>query len=171
MEQLPQAEPQSNRVVKWICNVMIAISAFTLGIMLFLSVADVVGRTVFLHPIEGTSELIGMLLIITASLGLGYCQLVKGNINIDIFTGRFGRRGQGVLSLFSYLMSIIISIIITWRGLLMMRQYMIEKLGSTTAILGIVQWPFMLLMSLGFAWVTVIFILDFYRTVKEVFKR
>src|SRR4030042_244138 len=117
MDQLPQAEPQSNPVVRWICNVMIAISAVALGIMLFLSVADVVGRSFFLHPIEGTSELVGMLLVITASLGLGYCQLLKGNISIDIFTNRFSQRGRGILNILSYLMSVIVSVIITWRGL------------------------------------------------------
>ena len=171
MEQIPQAEQQSNPVVKWICNVLIAVSAIALGIMLFLSVADVIGRSFFLHPIEGTSELVGMLLVITASLGLGYCQLVKGNINIDIFTNRFSRRGKSVLNIFSYLMSVAVSVIITWRGLVMMRQYMLEKLGSTSATLGIILWPFILIMSLGFAWVTVIFLIDLYNAFLEVFKR
>ena len=171
MDQLPQPEPQGNIIVKWICNVMIAIAAVALAIMLFLSVADVIGRSFFLHPIEGTSELVGMLLVITASLGLGYCQLVKGNINIDIFTNRFSRRGQSILNIFSYLMSVAVSVIITWRGLVMMNQYRTETLGSTSATLGIILWPFMLIMSLGFAWVAVIFLIDLYHSFVEVFKR
>ena len=171
MDQIPQPEQQSNPVVKWICNVMIAVAAVALGIMLFLSVADVIGRSFFLRPIEGTSELVGMLLVITASLGLGYCQLMKGNINIDIFTNRFSRRGQGILNIISYLMSVAVSVIITWRGLVMMYQYMTETLGSTSATLGIILWPFMLIMSLGFAWVTVIFIIDLYNAFVEVLKR
>jgi TRAP-type C4-dicarboxylate transport system permease small subunit len=171
MDQTLQPESQLNPVVKWICNVMIAISAGALVIMLFISVADVIGRSFFLHPIQGTSELVGMLLVITSALGFGYCQLMKGNVNIDIFVKRFSRRGQGVLNIISNLMSLAVCVIIAWKGMAMVLQYSSEKLGSTSATLGILLWPFMLIMSLGFAWVGVIFIIDLYNAFLVVFKR
>jgi TRAP-type C4-dicarboxylate transport system permease small subunit len=171
MEQVPLPETQSNPIVKWICNIMIAISAVALGIMTLLSVADVVGRSFFLHPIQGTMELVGMLLVITSALGFGYCQLMKGNVNIDIFTKRFGRRGQGVLNIISYLMSIACCIIIAWQGMAMVLRYSSQKLGSTSPTLGILLWPFLLIMVLGFTWVGVVFLFDLYNAFKAVLKK
>jgi TRAP-type C4-dicarboxylate transport system permease small subunit len=172
MDQLPQqASLQGNPVVRWICNVMIAVSAVSLGVMMFLSVASIAGRFFFLHPIEGTEELVGMLLIVCASLGLGYCQLMKGNISIDIFTSRLKPRGQAVVNILSYLMSFAISVIISWRGFLMMRPYIVEKLGSISSVLGILLWPFMLIMSLSFAWVAVIFLFDVYYSFRTVLRK
>jgi len=172
MDQLPpQVQLQANPVVKWICNVMIAVSACALGVMMFLSVASIAGRFFFLHPIEGTEELVGMLLIVCASLGLGYCQLMKGNINIDILTSRFSIKGQARLNIISYLMSFAVSVVISWRGFLLMHQYMIEKLGSVSATLGILLWPFMLIMSVSFAWVAVIFLFDLYNAFRVVLKK
>jgi len=172
MDQLP-LEPslQTNPVVKWICNFMIAISAGALGVMMFLSVASIAGRFFFLSPIEGTEELVGMLLIVCASLGLGYCQLMKGNISIDIFTSRLKPRGQAGVNIISYLMSFVVSVIISWRGFLLMHQYMLEKLGSISATLGILLWPFMLIMSLSFAWVAVIFLFDVYYAFRIVLRK
>jgi TRAP-type C4-dicarboxylate transport system permease small subunit len=172
MDQLPQqASLQGNPVVRWICNVMIAISAVGLGVMMFLSVASITGRFFFLRPIEGTEELVGMLLIVCASLGLGYCQLMKGNISIDIFTSRLKPRGQAGVNIVSYLMSFVVSVVISWRGFLLMHQYMVEKLGSISAILGILLWPFMLIMSLSFAWVAVIFLFDIYYSFRMVLRK
>ena len=171
MDQITQQAREPNAVVTWISNALIAISAAALGVMLFLSVADVIGRYFFLRPIEGTSELVGTLLIIASSLGLGYCQLVKGNISIDVFTRRFKPRGQAILNICSYLMSIAVTVIMTWRGSLMMYDYMFKQLGGTSATLGIILWPFMFIMSLGFAWVTIIFLIDLFNSFVEVFRR
>ena len=116
-------------------------------------------------------ELVGMLLIVCASLGLGYCQLMKGNISIDIVTSRLKPRGQAGMNIISYLMSFVVSVIISWRGFLLMHQYMVEKLGSISAILGILLWPFMLIMSLSFAWVSVIFLYDVYYAFRMVLRK
>jgi TRAP-type C4-dicarboxylate transport system permease small subunit len=171
MDQLPQPKTQVNPVVKWICNVMIAISAVALCVMMLLSDADIVGRAFFLHPIEGTSELVGMLLIIISALGFGYCQLTKGNVSIDIVTSRLSRRGRGVTNIISYLMSIACCGIIVWQGIILLLRYMSDKLGSTSSTLGILLWPFFLIMVLGFAWVAVIFLFDLRDAFKEVLKK
>jgi len=45
--------PITNKVIKWVSGVMAAIGASTLGVMMLLSVADVIGRYFFLKPIHG----------------------------------------------------------------------------------------------------------------------
>jgi TRAP-type C4-dicarboxylate transport system permease small subunit len=171
MEQPNQPVPQHNKIVRWICWAMTAIAAIVLAIMMFLSVADVILTQAFLRPIEGTFEIVGLLVIVVGCLGLGYTQRTKGNISIDIVPNRFSSRGKAILNIFSYSMSIVLCAIIVWQLSLRTYDYMFKTLGGKTITLQIMLWPFMLLMDICFAWVAVIYILDLINTFKEVFKR
>ena len=94
MNQQSRQDSGFIKVVKWICLVLIGISSVTLAIMLFVSVADVVARGVFLHPIQGTFELVGLLMVVIGCLGMGYCQFIKGNVAIDILLNRLNKEGK-----------------------------------------------------------------------------
>jgi TRAP-type C4-dicarboxylate transport system permease small subunit len=171
MDQIQTEVKGYNPVVMWICRVMTGIATVVLGLILVLAAADISGRIFFLHPIEGVVELIGMLMVIIGFLGLGYCQLVKGNVMIDIITSRFSQRGQAVFNIFSYTICIVICGLITWQGGIRAWLYIFKKTGQYTVIMQIIYWPFMLLMAVSFAWVTVIFILDLIQAIKKVVKR
>jgi C4-dicarboxylate transporter DctQ subunit len=158
-------------VIVWICRTMTAIGAVVLAIMMFLSVVDICSRYFFRKPITGTYEIVSLMVVVVGCLGLGYCQLVKGNIMIDVVTKRFSPRGQAVMNIISYLISIGVCAIVTWQISLRMWDYLFRQLGGKTVTLGIIYWPFMLLMALCFAWVTVIFCIDLYRSFREVIKR
>jgi TRAP-type C4-dicarboxylate transport system permease small subunit len=150
---------------------MTAIGAMVLAIMMFLSVADICGRFFFNRPINGTWEVVSLMVVLVGVLGLGYCQLVKGNIMIDIFTKRLSPRGQAIMNVISYLISIGVCAIVCWQVSLRMHDYMFKQLGGKTITLGIILWPFMLLMAVCFAWVTAIFCIDLYHAFREVLKR
>lgn len=160
-----------NRTIVWICRSLTAIGAVTLAIMMFLSIADICGRFFFNKPVPGTYEMVALMVVLVGCLGLGYCQLVKGNIMIDIFTKRLSPRGQAGMNVISYLISIAICGLICWQGSLRMHEYLLKQFGGRTIVLGIIYWPFMLLFAVCFAWVTMIFCLDLYKSLREVFKR
>ena len=170
MEQQKPSTPETNKAIKWISGVMAAIGATTLGIMMLLSVADVIGRYFFLKPIEGTAELVGIMLVIAASMGLGYCALIKGHIRIGVIFDRFSPRGQAIIDIFAYLIGITASVIIVWQGSIRMWDYMFKELGGITDIVGIPYWPFMFLMVFGFFWLVVILLIFVYLSIKEVIK-
>ena len=157
------------RIVRRVSRVLIAISSIALAIMMFLSIGDVGGRF-FNHPIQGTFEIVSVLLLVSSAPGLGWCQYVKGNVNIDILVNKLSRRGQAILNAISYFMSIVVSVIVCWQGSLMTFDYMFKKVGGKTEVLSMVLWPFMLIMVIGFAWVTVIFIIDLYKSITEALK-
>ena len=171
---MPDKVPESYIKIKPVTKIselLVAISAIAIGIMMFVSIADICGRFFFLAPIEGTFEIVGLLLVITSSLGLGWCQLLKGNIRIDVLYNRLGRKGQVTLDIVSYLLSAAVCIIITWQASLMASDFMFKQLGTTTGTLGVLIWPFMLIMTMGFAWVTIIFIIDLVNSFIEMVKR
>jgi TRAP-type C4-dicarboxylate transport system permease small subunit len=111
------------------------------------------------------------MVVLVGCLGLGYCQLVKGNIMIDVVTKRLSPRWQAILNVISYLISIAVCGLVCWQISLRMHDYILKQLGGKTITLGIVLWPFMLLMAICFAWVTMIFCLDLYHAFREVLKR
>lgn len=170
MAQQNQPAGQYNKIIRWICWVLIAVSCVVLAIMMFLSVADVIA-TQFLHPIQGTFEIVGLLVIVVGCLGLGYAQLTKSNISIDIIPNRFSSTGKAILNIFSYSMSIVLCAIIVWQMAFRTYDYIFKTLGGKTVTLHILLWPFMFLMTICFAWVMVIYIIDLINSFKEVFKR
>jgi TRAP-type transport system small permease protein len=171
MEQLPVSTPENNRFLKSVSGVMAAIGCTALATMMFISVADVIGRKFFLHPIEGTSELVAFMLVIAASMGLGWCALIKAHVRITIFLDRFPSRVQAAVDVFAYILGIAAVGIITWEASFRMYRYIFMTLGSTTSILGMPIWPFMLVMIIGFVWFLAMLIVHLVYSVKEVTKR
>ena len=149
---------------------MAVIAAAVLGIMMINTVADVFGRYFFLSPIEGTFELVGMMLVIAGSLGLGYCQLNEGNIRITVISDLLPYRGQSIIFLIAYIIAAVVSGMICWQGGLRAWEYIFKELGGTTVTLGLVFWPFMMLLAIGFGWVCLIFLIDIYLTARKVFR-
>ncbi len=60
-----------------------------LFVMMMLTVADVVGRYFFNHPVQGTNEITGLLLVLVAASALAFSQIKKGHIRVDLITQSF----------------------------------------------------------------------------------
>lgn len=159
------------RIILRISQVQVIISCTMLAIMMFISTADVVGRYFFLKPITGVWEIVSYAFVVCGAFALGYTQLVKGNISINLISDRLKPKVRAGVFIFSYLMCIAASALITWQGWIRMLTYAHKTVGGETITLGITIWPFMLIFSLGFFWVTVIFAIDIYDCIVEVFKR
>lgn len=173
MKLLETEDPAAGRfgnVILVICRYAAFIAAVCLFVMMILTVSDVVGRYFFLSPIEGTFELVGILLVIAGSLGMGYTQINNQNIRITVIADRFKPKVQTILFILAYFIAIASCFMITWRGWIRGWEYIFRDLGSTTVTLGLPFWPFMLMLSIGFGWVCLIFVADLVKSFVEVFK-
>ena len=126
MEQETQKTSRFIAVVKRISGVMAIVSALALAAMMIITVIDVGGRWLFLAPLEGAFELIGILLVIAGSWGLGYCQLNKANIRITVIFDMFPFRGKSALNIMAYIICIAACVIICWQGSLRMYDYIFK---------------------------------------------
>ena len=158
------------RLIMRASRVMGGIAAVVLGIMMLNVTADVCGRKFFLAPINGTPELVAMMLVIAASLTLGYCQLNKSNIRISLFFDLFPPRWQSMLFAFAYIICAFVSGLICWRGWLRGWEYVFKGEAGETVTLGMPYWPFMILLALGFGWACILFLIDVYFSIVEVFR-
>ena len=138
---------------------------------MLVTVIDVCGRYFFNRPLEGAFELVGILLVIAGSWGMGYCQLLKGNVRIDLLTNYFPKIMQGIIMFVAHAIAIGMTATITWKTLQRTWVYYNKTLGSVTETLSMPYWPFMLALAIGMGWTCIVFIIDFVKTAVEVTKR
>jgi TRAP-type C4-dicarboxylate transport system permease small subunit len=156
-------DPLTERVLATISNILAIVASFALFVMMALIVVDVVGRYFFNSPLSGAIELVGLLLIVAATFGLGYCQMRRAHIRITIIFERFSRTGKYILEMLAYICGIGASFLVCWQTYLRSVTYLKMSQGNITEILGIPLFPFLLMLALGFGWMCVIFIRDFCR--------
>ena len=85
-----------------------------LGIMV-LTVASVIGRELFDSPVPGDFELVEIGCAIAVFAFLPYCQLVRGNVVVDLFTESASLRTRAALELVGNLMFTVFAAVLTWR--------------------------------------------------------
>jgi TRAP-type C4-dicarboxylate transport system permease small subunit len=176
MEQLVESregQKQSAfmKVIEQISRVMAAFGAVSLFVMMAITVIDVGGRNIFLKPLNGSFELVGILLVIAGTWGMGYCEILKMNIRIGLFADKFPRQGKAILWILTFFISLVVAGLVAWRAFVKTGDLFTATLGNRTDTLGIPVWPFMAMMALGFLWAGFIFLVQLCQQITGVFKK
>ena len=103
---LDKAAHWVERVVFPLNGVMHKVGLAILLLMMFLTVGDVVGRYFFNRPISGTFELTNFMLALVVFFAIGYTQVRRGHISIDVVVSRFSPRAQAIIDSITYLFSL-----------------------------------------------------------------
>jgi TRAP-type C4-dicarboxylate transport system permease small subunit len=104
----------------------------------FLTVISVVGRALFSAPIPGDFELVELGMAVAIFSFLPYCQIVRGNVIVDLFTSKASLRTKALLDGVGNLLYTAIAALLTWRvalGGLEIRSY-----NETTMVLQVPAW-------------------------------
>ena len=91
--------------------VLAAVLAF---LLCFLVVADVVGRVVFNSPVKGTVEIVSLSIVVICYLQAGFAIRSGGMLNVDMFVGKLGPRGQSIAAAVGALAGLVFFGIICW---------------------------------------------------------
>ena len=70
----------------------------------------------FNDPTKWSNEICGYMVVAVIFLGLSYTLLVDGHVRVDIFLLRLSQRGQTVLTIIVYMLSLVYAVVITWQG-------------------------------------------------------
>ena len=132
-------------------------------LMMLMVTVDVGGRYLFNRPLTGTMDFIEMAMVIVVFLGLAQCNLVKGNIRVDVIYSRLPERLRWVLDRFGTLASIFIFALVTWQLTVRGLHYIMEPPGSMTMLLHIQHSYFMLIAALGSLVLCLELVVDFFR--------
>ena len=105
---------QLDKISRFLNEVLIWIAGFFLVTMVLLTCANIFLRLVW-TPIRGTFELIGFFGAIVTAFALGYTQIHRGHIGIDLLVNEFSAITQKILSGTSYFMCMVFFAIAGWQ--------------------------------------------------------
>ena len=122
------------------------IATGVLGLLMVLTVANVILRDLFNNPIRGTPELSEFMMVLVIFLALGWCAVTRKHVRVELIVDRFPRRIQIILESITLLITLGIFVIITWRSIL-------ESMAvyDTTSLLRLPHAPFYWIMTFGLA--------------------
>jgi TRAP-type transport system small permease protein len=146
----------------------VTIAGAAIASMMFLTFFDVAGRYILNKPISGSIEITEYLMALLVTFGLGYCALKKGHIRVDLVMQYTSRKANLWFDIFAYGISCVMYVFITWQTWL----YGFSKFASkmTSSVLLIPVYPFVFILSIGAAFLVLIFFRDCLKSIDEVSK-
>ena len=133
------------------------LGGLALTLMLMLIVGNALIR-IFYRPFPGTTELVGWLAAITTSFALGYTQMNKGNVALDMITKRFPLRIQKILEGIFSLCTALFFGMAGWK--IVSYGFTLKNSGYLSETLRIAYYPVVVIMSLGFIGLTLTLLLN-----------
>ncbi len=123
------------RALRLIVNLLAAVAALAIVVMILVTCVDVVGRRLG-YPLKGTYDIVELLGAIMIAGALPYTTACKGHVAIEFLLQKLSRRGRIVLDTFVRSASILMFAFLTWRFV----QYGHELRASGQVTLTL-QWP------------------------------
>lgn len=143
------------------------IAGAVLVLMMLLTTADVAGRYLFNAPILGVFEVTEFMMVCLVFCSLAYTQSKKAHVAVDFLATLIPRKGQQVIDILNYLISLIILALITWKSV--ERGFEVMATKECSAILQIPVYPFMFLVALGSAALCIEYLKDIVNSCIEIF--
>ncbi len=134
------------KIVYSINGYILKIAMLLTVLMMFVTVADVLGRY-FIQPIPGVFELTRFSLAVIVFTSLGWSQMQKVHIAIDLFVSRFPVSWQNRIDVFNYIVVFITFILSAWQ----MSVYTVRLFNYSvvTTVLRVPIYPWVFISAIG----------------------
>lgn len=151
-------------------DILVYIGGVLVLAMMIITVAEIVGRTWFSHPISGSVELPSLFLVLVTIIALAVLQRQKGHIGVNILQERLKGRARSCLE-FSLLLSMLfvagVIAVYGWRLAMQAKALQLTTMGP----LFVTLWPFMLVLPFGFGLLTLRVIIQLIREGRGIITR
>ncbi|MBW1945180.1 MAG: TRAP transporter small permease [Deltaproteobacteria bacterium] len=146
-----------NQVLTWIGGCF-------LGIMIILTCTNVFLRLIWV-PVAGTFELMGYCGAVLTAFALGYTQIRRGHIAVDIIVLRFSKGTQRVLNSINGLICMVFFAVVAMQ----ITRYAttLVKTGEVTETLRIIYYPFTYCVAFGCITLSLVFLTDFLKSLLQ----
>jgi len=129
-------------------NVCLSIGGgYVVMAMMTLTALDVIGRSLFRHPISGAYELSEYMLVVTVLLGISYTQQVDGHPCVPLLVSRLELRTRFIIEIIVTFLSLLFFLLMAWRGAI--ETAVAFRTYTVSEILRIPAYPFRGLIALG----------------------
>jgi len=122
-----------------------------------------VALRIFRVPVGGTYEVVSFLGAVVTAGALGYTQKRKDHIVVDILSDKFPAPVKRVLDRVSYALILVFFSIVSWQTFVYGKRLLVT--GEMSETLRIAYYPFVFLVSAGFAVLALTVLLDLAETV------
>ncbi len=154
MEFLDRLGVYLNRVL------MIVAGIFLLG-MITLTCANILLR-LFWFPVRGTFELMGFFGAVAAAFALGYTQVRRGHIAVDVLVSRFPGGTRRALGIINETVCAIFFALVAWQ--MAAKAGTLRMTGEVTETLRIIYYPFTYAVAVGFGVLSLVFLIELLKT-------
>lgn len=150
------------KISKILNQVLLWIAGLFLLAMITITGANIVLR-LFGLPLRGTFELMGYFGAVVTAFALGYTQIKRVHIAVDIVVLRFSKKSQKILHAVNHLVCMVFFVIVTRQ----VSKYAttLWETGEVTETLQIVYYPFTYAVALGCLILAFTFFVDFLKSI------
>jgi TRAP-type C4-dicarboxylate transport system permease small subunit len=161
MARLEAISNALNRWLSWIGGgVLVAMMLVTVGNLIMVQ---------FKVPFTGAAEIVRFLAAVVAAFALGYTQINRGHVAIDIFVVRLPQRAQAIIDSIMFFIIMALFGVATWQVVELASRYW--ELGSVSETLYIIFFPFIYAVALGCTLLCLVLLLDFLKSLAQAVKR
>jgi len=150
-----------NKWVNWIAG-------GALGAMMILTVVNIIMREVYV-PFGGTTELVGFLAAAVAAFALGYTQINRGHVAIDLFVVRLPQRARMIIDAIVSFTSMALFGIIAWQVAELAGRFW--RIGVLSETLRISLFPLAYAVAAGCVLLSLALLVDCLKSLVQVMKR
>lgn len=144
---------------------LLGIAGVALLAMVCLVTGNIVMRQVA-SSYGGTSEIVGWLTAVVVSLSLGYAQLNKAHVELDILVAHFPDRLQAFIQTLVAAASLLFFAMVAFK--LWEYGYGVMQRGMVSQTLRIVIYPMIYVVALGFSAFCLVLLADVFSSVKRL---
>ena len=166
---LSKAANWFNRVVRPASGVLHSVGVGVLVVMMLLTASDVTLRYVFNQPISGSFDLTEYMMTIVVAFGLAYCAVMKGHVRVDLVVDRLPQRAQAIIDTITSLLALGLFSLITWQCFVHAK--LLFASGVTSSVLLIPAFPFVGVVAVGIALLTLVLLAHFLDFLSQAVRR
>ncbi len=143
-------------------KVLIFLGGCFLVAMILLTCGNIFLRIVWV-PIKGTFELMGFFGAVVSAFALGYTQIKKGHISVDVVVNTFSDKTRRFLNIINSLLCMIFFILVAWQ--ITKWSGTLVRTGEVTETLQMIYYPFTYALAFGCAVLALVFLTDFLKSI------
>jgi len=142
------------------------VALWILASMMFLTFTDVLLRYIFNSPVPGAAELIEFMMGIVVTFCVAYTAHKRAHIGVDLVIERFPKTARRLIGCVTSFLTLILFVLICWQTfLLIFEEYQSDIIS---AVLYIPVYPFIAMVTIGFAILCLVLLAEFLSLLGEV---
>ncbi len=128
------------------------VAAFFIVFLMMFAVTQVISRKLFNYPLWGYIDIVEIVMVTFAFLGISYCQRLGGHIRMELVVRQLRGRALWLFEILGTIVALGIILVLLWYGFtFFLRAY---QLGDSTIDREIILWPAKLVIPIAFAVLT-----------------